>query len=95
MDTNYWAPMPVVRFTFPFSLSSFSPYLSSYPSLTPAAGAFLSLSAAVPPQSLPSSPRSAPSAFPRTPRGCGRKHCGRVFYRRAIWGNSGLQRDGR
>ena len=34
MDTNYWAPMPVVRFTFPCSLSSFSPYLSSYPSLT-------------------------------------------------------------
>lgn len=87
--------MPVVRFTFPFSLSSFSPYLSSYPSLTPAAGAFLSLSAAAPPRSLPSSPRSALSASPRTPREYGHRHCGRAFYRRAIWENSGLQTGGR
>ena len=52
-------------------------------------------SAAASPQSLPSSPRSAPSASPRTPRGCGRRHCGRAFYRRAILENSVLQRDGR
>ena len=52
-------------------------------------------SAVLLPQSLPSSPRSAPSTFPRTPRGCGRRHYGRVSCRRAILGNSGLQRDGR
>lgn len=52
-------------------------------------------SSAAPLQSLPSSPRSAPLAFPRTPHGCGRRHCGRAFCRRAIWGNSALRRDGR
>ena len=41
-------------------------------------------SAALLPQSRPSSPRSVPSTSPRTPRGYGRRHCGRVFYRRAI-----------
>ena len=52
-------------------------------------------SAAASPQSLLSSLRLTPSVSPRTPRGYGRKHCGRVFYRRAIWESSGLQTDGR
>ena len=31
-----------------------------------------------------SSPRSALSASPRTPRGCGHRHCGRAFYHRPL-----------
>lgn len=52
-------------------------------------------SAAAPPQFPLSSPRLAPLASPRTPRGCGRRHCVRVFCRRAIWASSDLQTDGR
>ena len=52
-------------------------------------------SAAALPQSLPSSLRLTPSASPRTPRGCGHRHCGRAFCRRAIWESSDPQRDGR
>lgn len=52
-------------------------------------------SAAVLPQSRPSSPRSAPSVSPRTPRGCGHRHCGRAFCHQATWESSALQRGGR
>ena len=48
-------------------------------------------SAAVLPQSRPSSPRSASSASLRTPRGYGRRHCGRIFYRRTTWGVAPLK----
>ena len=65
---------------FAFFLSSF---LFSCFSPLPAVSAFPPLSAASLPQSPLSSPQSVPSASPRTPRGCGRRHCGRVFYRRA------------
>ena len=47
------------------------------------------------PQSQPSSLQLTASASPRTPRGCGRRHCGRVSCRRAIWGSSVLQTGGR
>ena len=88
-DTDYPVFLSVILFTFPSSpvCLSFPPMDFRY--LCPHSSTSLL------PQSPPSSPRSTPSASPHTPRGCGRKHCGRVFYRRAIWGNSGLQRDGR
>lgn len=53
------------------------------------------LSVVAPLQSLPSSPRSAPSVSPHTPHGYEHRHYERVFCRRAIWGNSVPRRDGR
>ena len=47
--------------------------------------------AAALPQSQHSSPQSAPSASPHTPRGYGRRHCGRIFYRRTTWGVAPLK----
>ena len=76
-DTDYPVFLSVILFTFPSSPVCLSSPPADFHHLHP------NPSAAALPQSLPSSPRSAPSAFPRTPRGCGRKHCGRAFCRRA------------
>ena len=87
--TNYSVPMSVILFMSASASACLSSSLVGFRYLCHRP------SAAAPPQSLPSSPRSAPSAFLRTPRGCGHRHCGRVSCRRAIWESSGLQRDGR
>ncbi len=42
-----------------------------------------------------SSGQSAPPAFPRTPHGCGRRCCGRAFYRLSIWVSSAPPTGGR
>ena len=75
--------------TFPLFLagSPSPPVGFHHPPPVPSAAALL--------RSRPSSPRSGPSASPRTPRGCGHRHCGRAFYHRATWGSSGPRRDGR
>lgn len=85
--TNRSISSSVILFTFPFAYIS-SPSAAAH-RLRPC------LSAATPPQFPLSSPQSASSASPRTPRGCGRRHCGRAFCRLAIWGSSVPRRDGR
>ena len=81
-DTDYPVFLSVILFTFPSSpvcLSS-PPAAAHRPRPNP--------SVAAPPQFPLSSPRLAPSTSPRTPRGCGHRHCERAFCRRATWGSS-------
>ena len=79
-DMNAESSVPMsVSFLFSTSFPTYpSSLLADFHHLSPRP------SAAASPQYLPSSPRSAPSASPRTPRGYGRRHCGRAFCRRAI-----------
>ena len=83
-----------------FDIRDSSIYFSSFPvcpSSAPAGFHHLRsyLSVVAPLQSPLSSPQSVLSASPRTPRGYGRRHCGRAFCRRAIWGSSVPRRGGR
>ena len=88
-DTDYPVFLSVILFTFPSSPVCLSSPPADFHHLHP------NPSAASLPQSPLSSPRSGPSASPRTPRGCGHRHCGRVSCHQATWESSGPRRDGR
>ena len=88
-DTDYPVFLSVILFTFPSSPVCLSSPPADFHHLHP------NPSAAAPPQSPPSSPRSVSSASLHNPRGYGRRHCGRAICRRAIWENSAPRRDGR
>ena len=89
-----------VRFVWRWSRTPWPPGGGAY-SPTACAVSWSAFPAGRCPQAAPwdfcvprSSPRSAPSAFPRTPRGCGRRRCGNVASRPAIWENSVPQTGG-